>query len=241
MTDATREREIWHARPGYEGTYWTSTWGRTKSPAERVTPDVSVAGAPERWRSVPGYEDSYEASDLGQVRSLDQTIVRKDGKSRRVRSRVLKQATRKQHGYRVVTLSRRRSRKARFVHQLILESFLGPRPLGMFALHNNDVPADNRLSNLRWDTPSSNNLDTVAHGMHRGANKIRCLRGHLLAGPNLRASVSEEGRRGCLACQRARDIARYRRRQGIHCDLDRLSEAYYVAIMGLSVQVTFPD
>jgi DNA-binding XRE family transcriptional regulator len=34
----------------------------------------------------------------------------------------------------------------------------------MEACHNNGVKTDNRLTNLRWDTPSSNQLDRQKHG-----------------------------------------------------------------------------
>jgi hypothetical protein len=36
----------------------------------------------------------------------------------------------------------------------------------MEACHNNGVPADNRLSNLRYDTPVNNQADRLEHGTH---------------------------------------------------------------------------
>ena len=61
------------------------------------------------------------------------------------------------------------------VSHLILESFVGPRPLievaGEFiefvACHGNSNPADNSLRNLRWDTRSSNEDDKRAAGTHQ--------------------------------------------------------------------------
>lgn len=47
----------------------------------------------------------------------------------------------------------------RAVHLYVLETFVGPRPEGMQACHGDGDPANNRLSNLRWDTCSNNNLD----------------------------------------------------------------------------------
>jgi len=55
----------------------------------------------------------------------------------------------------MVTLSRDRKQKHRSVHSLVLEAFVGPRPEGMDGCHENDVPWDNRLSNLKWDTHSA--------------------------------------------------------------------------------------
>lgn len=65
------------------------------------------------------------------------------------------------HGHLVVSLGRG---KKYLVHRLVLETFIGPCPKGMETCHNNDVPNDNRLENLRWDTHSNNHKDKVKNG-----------------------------------------------------------------------------
>ncbi len=50
------------------------------------------------------------------------------------------------------------------VHRLILEAFVGPRPGGLECCHWDGNPENNRLDNLRWDTPKSNALDSIRHG-----------------------------------------------------------------------------
>ena len=52
----------------------------------------------------------------------------------------------------------------RYVHHLVLETFVGPRPEGMFGCHNDGNPINNRLDNLRWDYPAGNSADMVKHG-----------------------------------------------------------------------------
>src|SRR5689334_10373035 len=52
-----------------------------------------------------------------------------------------------------------RDRHIRYVHEIVLSTFIGPKPSGMEACHENDVGLDNRLSNLRWDTPAANDED----------------------------------------------------------------------------------
>ncbi len=49
------------------------------------------------------------------------------------------------------------------IHHLVLEAFVGPRPDGMEACHNNGDRFDNRPSNLRWGTRSSNRIDSYNH------------------------------------------------------------------------------
>ena len=62
-------------------------------------------------------------------------------------------------GYLAVTLWRKGQQNTKYVHRLVLEAFVGPCPPGMEACHNNSNPADNRLSNLRWDTRQANHKD----------------------------------------------------------------------------------
>jgi len=50
------------------------------------------------------------------------------------------------------------------IHALVLSTFTYPRPEGMFCCHNNGIPNDNRLENLRWDTPMGNVKDRIKHG-----------------------------------------------------------------------------
>lgn len=115
----------------------------------------------EQWRPVIGYEGLYEVSDLGRVRSLArQTSMGARG------GRVLKPNPLPK-GYLAVTLSRPPNVKRRvaYVHTLVLEAFVGPRPPGMDACHSPDpTPANCRLDNLRWDTRRNNFADKRQHG-----------------------------------------------------------------------------
>lgn len=171
---------------------------------------------PEEWRPVVGWEGCYEVSDLGNVRSVDRyrTHVCRDGKhtlSLR-RGKPLKQNVAKR-GYRVVALYNPPVRgKGRQVHRLVLEAFVGPCPPGMEACHCNGISDDNRLVNLRWDTRSNNNLDTVLHGTHRNARKTHCVQGHEFTADNTIVTKTGSCRRRCRVCEQQRDRDRYRRK-----------------------------
>lgn len=58
------------------------------------------------------------------------------------------------------------------VHQFVLLTFVGPCPAGMEACHGNGHHTDNRLDNLRWDTPRANNADKLAHGTHLRGERV---------------------------------------------------------------------
>jgi hypothetical protein len=98
----------------------------------------------------------------------------------------------------------------------------------MFGCHENDVPWENHLGNLRWDTPASNSRDMILNGASRGQERTCCPRRHPLSAPNLVASRAAKGQRVCLACARAR--AKKQRANGTF-DLQAVSDEYYNAIM----------
>ncbi|XXX79250.1 HNH endonuclease signature motif containing protein [Sorangium sp. So ce134] len=50
------------------------------------------------------------------------------------------------------------------VHRAVLEAFVGPCPPGMEGCHNDGDPTNNRIENLRWDTPKANWEDRRRHG-----------------------------------------------------------------------------
>lgn len=99
---------------------------------------------------IPGF-DGYSVSPAGEIH----------GK----RGRVLHPATDKD-GYLRVTIRKvyRGPGVGLYVHRAVLLAFVGPCPDGMQACHNNGVPSDNRVENLRWDTVRNNSLDRGRHG-----------------------------------------------------------------------------
>jgi hypothetical protein len=106
----------------------------------------------ENWKDLPGYEGIYQVSDLGRVRR-----IRLDG----VANEPLRPGA-VHGGWRHVTLCRDGNHRCHQVSRLVLEAFIGPCPDGMEACHYPDSnPANNRLSNLRWDTHVANLADDV--------------------------------------------------------------------------------
>lgn len=71
---------------------------------------------------------------------------------------------RRHRGHLTVNLSRDGDKTNRPIHRLVLEAYVGPCPSGLVCCHNNGRPWDNRVENLRWDTPKSNSEDALRHG-----------------------------------------------------------------------------
>jgi hypothetical protein len=158
----------------------------------------------EQWRPVVGHEGHYEVSDHGRVRSLDRTVVRSDGYRVRYKGRLLTASLARTPDYPVVPLGNGSSAR---VHNLVLEAFIGPRPTGFVACHDDGDPHNNHVSNLRWDSYSSNNADLVRHGTHWQARKTHCKNGHEFTPDN--TYIRREGGRKCKRCA----IESNRRRQ----------------------------
>lgn len=185
-----------------------------------------TAGAPavaalldelEVWQPVPGFEGIYEVSDRGRVRSLDRIITRSGiprfirGTSRRSRLDVDGRLKLELYRDGTVTVAR--------VHRLVLEAFRGPQPDGMEGCHNDGNPTNNRLNNLRWDTQSENQRDSVRHGTHVNTRKTHCVNGHPLDGGNLIAFIRDgRPRRECRTCagRRKRALRAYEA-ESVHC------------------------
>lgn len=72
-------------------------------------------------------------------------------------------------GYVQVNLLQDGKRSIRTVHQLVLETYVGPKPDGMECRHLDGNPLNNRLDNLCWGTKSENRQDAVKHGTHFAA------------------------------------------------------------------------
>lgn len=165
----------------------------------------------ERWLPVVGWEGWYEISDLGRIKSLPRRITRSDGQTMRIAGGIMKTDRRGDRGGHPQACLRRPGQSAQpFVHKLVLEAFVGPRPEGFEACHNNGIANDNRVSNLRWDTQSENALDRVRHGTHHNVNKTHCPAGHELSTEN--TYVYPAGNRKCRTCSREQR-ARYKRKQ----------------------------
>lgn len=122
----------------------------------------------EIWKPTVGFI-GYEVSNYGKVRSywelgthLLQSQVQRELKPCNL------------HGYPTVSLQMNKRGRTVAVHILVLEAFVGPRPYGYHACHNDGDKLNNNTTNLRWGTRSDNECDKVIHGRsNRGERQGR--------------------------------------------------------------------
>lgn len=117
----------------------------------------------EVWKQVVAYPD-YWVSNMGRVKSAP-SRPHPNGRG----GKLLKPFERRNKYGRLCCLcvnlvyARRRYRTMR-VHRLVLEAFIGACPDGHECCHFDGNPANNNLSNLRWDTKAGNQRDLDRHG-----------------------------------------------------------------------------
>lgn len=163
---------------------------------------VSAERERKTWLPVVGYEAAYEVSSDGDICSLTRRINGGFGGSRIVRGVVLTPYS-TPTGHLTVALSADGRRRTMLVHRIVLEAFIGPCPTGMEGCHSDGNPANNHLSNLRWDTRSGNVQDTLRHGHHNMASKTHCPAGHEYT-PENTIRVTGRSSRWCRECSRVR-------------------------------------
>jgi len=76
--------------------------------------------------------------------------------------------------YPKVILCKNGKKYTRFIHRLVLETFIGPCPEGMEACHKNDQSYDNRIDNLEWNTKLSNVKNRQRRGNYKGLPGEKC-------------------------------------------------------------------
>jgi hypothetical protein len=113
----------------------------------------------ENWKDVVevGYEDRYEVSDQGAVR---------------VKYGYLLKPRFDKNGLCSVTLSKSGSSRRFFVHRLVLSTFIGAALPDQVGRHRDENNANNRLTNLYWDTPPRRK--SPAYKAFRVCEQVEC-------------------------------------------------------------------
>lgn len=106
----------------------------------------------EGWKDIPGCKGLYQASMEGRIKRVA-------GGPGAIAGRILKQSQ-NGRGYLCVNIFK----KSKYVHRLILTTFVGYCPDGLECRHLDGNQLNNSLYNLRWGTKSENQQDCIKHG-----------------------------------------------------------------------------
>ena len=111
----------------------------------------------EIWNPVVGYQGLYEVSNLGRVKSLDRYGRTKGNGRRLIKGKILFRRP-EQDGYQRIQLFKKGKYINKYVHSLVMESFVGPCPKNQQVIHLEHVSihGNNELSNLRYGSACCN-------------------------------------------------------------------------------------
>jgi hypothetical protein len=146
----------------------------------------------EIWKWVPGFEGLYEVSTHGQIKSYVKKIPK------------ILSCGSSDGDYVLVRFFKDGKRYPKKVHQVVMETFVGPRPDDMEVRHRDGNCVNNNLTNLSYGTSSQNNYDRVLHGTHPNAVKTECPRGHQYTSENTKLGGPNNTWRWCIQCEKDR-------------------------------------
>jgi len=106
----------------------------------------------EKWKRVKG-SPNYSVSDQGRVLNMDT-------------SRILRATP--SEGYPQVQLYKDGKPSGRMVHKLVIETFVGPCPLGYEVNHKDGIKSHCWLDNLEYLTSSENHYHAYRIGLAKG-------------------------------------------------------------------------
>ena len=109
----------------------------------------------EIWLPIEGYENLYEVSNLGRVRSLERTVIKKNGVTRKFHGKILKPGTRRD-GYLSVQLCKNGIVRSFLIHRLVSTAFLPTSDKKFQVNHLDEDKTNNTVENLEWCTAKEN-------------------------------------------------------------------------------------
>ncbi len=106
----------------------------------------------ERWKNIPGYAGLYEVSSQGRIRSNWHPKA------------IFMRPTSNGRGYLGVNLTApNRTKKRRYVHDLVCRAFNAAPKLGQEVNHKDGDKSNNVYKNLEWVSRAENHQHRIAH------------------------------------------------------------------------------
>lgn len=149
----------------------------------------------EIWKVIPGYNEKYLVSNKGNVKSI---FRRKDNS---IKETILK-PNKVAFDYLQVSLYKEGKRKCRYIHNLVMEAFVGEKLKGYEVNHIDEDKSNNDLTNLEYLTCKENNnygtrIKRMSEANTNGKKSKKVKGTHLKTGDIvILPSISEAKRQG---------------------------------------------
>jgi len=117
------------------------------------------------WKDIQEYEGFYQVNWYGLIKSVERTVVRKDGKIKTYKEKILRQHEHYKNGYLSVMLSKVGIQKRFMVHRLVAEAFI-PNPDNFPEInHINGKKSNCWVENLEWVSHKQNSQHAAKIGL----------------------------------------------------------------------------
>lgn len=124
------------------------------------------------YLAVKDYEGLYEVNRSGEVRSVDRTVLGKDGAKYFKKGRVLRPTQNKQVGYLQVSLWKGNTGVSHYVHRLVAQAHI-PNPKGLLEVNHIDGDRHNNcVTNLEWLSRQGNAQHAVDTGLRTYTHRL---------------------------------------------------------------------
>ncbi len=110
----------------------------------------------EIWKEIKGFDGKYSVSNYGRIRQNNFIHYANNGQIYKYEEKIIKPFTWQSRYLRVDLQHTRKIRLSTYVHKLVAEYFIGPRPTGYQIDHIDGNYLNNEATNLRYVTVKEN-------------------------------------------------------------------------------------
>jgi hypothetical protein len=124
----------------------------------------------EIWKDIEGFVGYYKISNIGNVKSVERIVNYSDNRLRIYNSAIIKSHI-CGRGYNVIKLTKNKSKKTFYIHQLVAMAFLNHKPNGnkIVVDHIDNNKNNNDLLNLRL----LSNMENIMRYHNSKKNKLK--------------------------------------------------------------------
>lgn len=142
----------------------------------------------EIWKEIDGFDGRYSVSDQGRIRQNEITYTSLQNKIIHHEEKILEPGTWQSRYLRIDLINKKKGKHYRlntYVHKLVAEYFIGPKPEGYEIDHIDGNYLNNSASNLRYVTRKENMMNPITRKRNSEAHKV------IWSNPELRQKQSE--------------------------------------------------
>lgn len=125
----------------------------------------------EIWKEIEGFDGRYSVSNYGRLKQNELTFISLQNKVIHHEEKIIEPHTWQSRYLRIDLVNNKKNKKYKlstYVHKLVAEMFIGPRPQGYVIDHIDGNYLNNRVDNLRYCTRKENQNNPITKERLKG-------------------------------------------------------------------------